>query len=151
MFVSVLEAVELTGMSQTTIYRLCKKRSHTEYVKKEDNKYFIDKEYLIATYPEPIEDDQETPDHQFGRTALNTPEDELIEFSDDQPTAIEKNIIDDIVAKIKKKFNATGLNSDNQNEENQQNLGTPWESIIGFSLGILFITAFILMLYFSLN
>ena len=149
MFVSVLEAVELTGMSQTTIYRLCKKRNHTEYVKKDDNKYFIDKEYLLATYPETIEDNQETPDHQFGKKTLNTPEDELIEFSDDQPTAIEKNIMEDIVAKIKGKFNTPGLNSDTHNEESRQVLGTPWESIIGVSLGVLLITAFIFMLYFS--
>ncbi|MEN8121018.1 MAG: hypothetical protein ABFS35_11750 [Bacteroidota bacterium] len=149
MFVSVIEAVELTGMSQTTIYRLCKKRSHTEYVKKEDNKYYIDKEYLLNTYPERVEDDLEIQDHQFGRTALNTPEDELIEFSDDPPTAIEENIIDDITAKITKKINTAELNSDNQKETNQQNLGTPWESIIGVSVGILLITGFILMLYFS--
>lgn len=151
MFVSVIEAVELTGMSQTTIYRLCKKRSHTEYVKKKDNKYFIDKEYLLSTYPEPVEDDLEIPDHRFGRTALNTPEDELFEFSEDQPIAIEENIIDDIAAKITKKFNGSGLNLDNQNESNQRNQETPWESIIGVTVGILLITGFILMLYFSSN
>ncbi len=51
MFISVKEAMELTGMSSTTIYRLCNKRKNTLYVRKEDNKFLIDKEFILATYP----------------------------------------------------------------------------------------------------
>lgn len=150
MFVSVREAVELTGMSQTTIYRLCKKRSHTKFVKKEDNKYFIDKEYLLATYQETVVDNPEIPDNLFSRTALNTPEDELIGFSEDQSSALGEKIISDISDKITKRFNqAKRLNLDDQDKENLQNIVIPWESIIGVTMGILLIAGFILMLYFS--
>jgi DNA-binding IclR family transcriptional regulator len=57
MFISVKEAAELTGKSATTIYRLCNKRINTEYVRKEDNKFLIDKEFLMATYP--VEEEEE--------------------------------------------------------------------------------------------
>ena len=51
MLLSVKEAAELTGKSATTIYRLCNKRINTEYVKKEDNKFLISKDFLLAKYP----------------------------------------------------------------------------------------------------
>jgi len=54
MFISVKEAMELTGMSSTTIYRLCNKRINTLYIRKEDNKFLIDKEFILATYPQDI-------------------------------------------------------------------------------------------------
>ncbi len=54
MFISVKEAMELTGMSSTTIYRLCNKRINTLYVRKEDNKFLIDKEFILATFPPDI-------------------------------------------------------------------------------------------------
>jgi hypothetical protein len=52
MFLTVKEASDLTGKSATTIYRLCNKRRNSLYIKKEDNKFFIDKEFLLATYPQ---------------------------------------------------------------------------------------------------
>jgi hypothetical protein len=54
MFISVKEAMELTGMSSTTIYRLCNKRINTLYVRREDNKFLIDKEFILATYPQDV-------------------------------------------------------------------------------------------------
>jgi hypothetical protein len=51
MYLTVKEASDLTGKSATTIYRLCNKRRNSLYIKKEDNKFFIDKEFLLATYP----------------------------------------------------------------------------------------------------
>lgn len=150
MFVSVKEAVDITGMSQTTIYRLCKKRSHTKFVKKEDNKYFIDREYLLATYPESGENNLVIMDNRFERTALNTPKDELIEFSEDQASTLGEKIIGDISDKITQRFNkAHDINLDNQTETNQQKINIPWEPVIGVSVGVLIIVGFILMLYFS--
>jgi hypothetical protein len=54
MFLTVKEASDLTGKSATTIYRLCNKRRNSMYIRKEDNKFLIDKEFLLASYP-PIE------------------------------------------------------------------------------------------------
>jgi hypothetical protein len=51
MYLTVKEASDLTGKSATTIYRLCNKRKNSLYIKKEDNKFFVDKEFLLATYP----------------------------------------------------------------------------------------------------
>jgi hypothetical protein len=51
MFLTVKEASDLTGKSATTIYRLCNKRRNSLYIKKEDNKFFINKDFLLATYP----------------------------------------------------------------------------------------------------
>ncbi|NJO89296.1 MAG: helix-turn-helix domain-containing protein [Chloroflexia bacterium] len=70
MFISVKEAADLTGKSATTIYRLCNKRINTEFVRKEDNKFLIDKEYLMATYPleeeaELMIDVEEQPEMRF--------------------------------------------------------------------------------------
>ena len=51
MFLTVKEASDLTGKSATTIYRLCNKRRNSVYIRKEDNKFLIDKEFLLASYP----------------------------------------------------------------------------------------------------
>jgi hypothetical protein len=51
MYLTVKEASDLTGKSATTIYRLCNKRRNSLYIKKEDNKFFINKDFLLATYP----------------------------------------------------------------------------------------------------
>ena len=91
MFVSVKEAAELTGKSATTIYRLCNKRINTEYVRKEDNKFLINREFLMATYPpeEPVEQPdivEEAPEMRFENvTEINsqtTPE--------EKPASLEK-------------------------------------------------------------
>ena len=151
MFISVKEAVELTGMSQTTIYRLCKKRSHTKFVQKRDNKFFIEKEYLLAAYPAQNEANIEDTNPEYTRTALNTPDDELIEFTDDESTEFSERVIGDIADKITERFNQAGNEViDFQSEEASQTKNTiPWETVIGVSVGLLLITGFILILYFS--
>ncbi len=93
MFISVKEAADLTGKSATTIYRLCNKRINTEFVRKEDNKFLIDKEYLMATYP--IEEEEETmidieeqPEMRFE----NVVETENVEVSaEEKPVFLEKS------------------------------------------------------------
>jgi hypothetical protein len=150
MFISVKEAVELTGMSQTTIYRLCKKRSHTKFVQKRDNKFFIEKEYLLAAYPAQNEVNVEDTNTEYTRTALNTPDDELIEFTDDESTEFSEKVISDIADKITERFNQAGNELiEEQNVPDQTKKIIPWEMVIGVSVGLLLITGFILMLYFS--
>ena len=51
MYLTVKEAIELSGKSQTTIHRLCQKNEDSKYVKKEGNKYLIDKKFLTEKYP----------------------------------------------------------------------------------------------------
>jgi hypothetical protein len=93
MFISVKEAAELTGKSATTIYRLCNKRINTEYVRKEDNKFLIDKEFLMATYPveeeeELIVDIDELPEMRFE----NVLETENVEINvKEKPVFLEKS------------------------------------------------------------
>lgn len=152
MFVSVKEAVELTGKSQTTIYRLCKKRSHTRYVKKKDNKFFIDKAYLLATYPAINENTMDNSDIKETRENLqNTPND-LIEFTVENKSKDEEigeKIIDDISVKITERFNQ----AEEQlfEAEKGNTLSTvSWETIIGVSVGLLLITGFILMIYYNM-
>ena len=49
-FISVADAVERTGKGSTTIYRLCRRHEHTHHVKREDNKFLIDEEFLSKHY-----------------------------------------------------------------------------------------------------
>ena len=153
MFVSVKEAVELTGKSQTTIYRLCKKRSHTRYVKKKDNKYFIDKAYLLATYPpvnnEIMEIDKQNPEN----TVVNTPQDDLIEFSienttDNTDEKMGEKVIDEISEKITERFKQNEAEVLETNEKNAGESKLSWETLIGVSIGLMLITGFILVLYY---
>ncbi len=152
MFVSVKEAVELTGKSQTTIYRLCKKRSHTRYVKKKDNKYFIDKAYLLATYPAINENIMENTENKEPIINPENTQDDLIEFTVENKATDEEigeKIIDDISVKITERFNQTEEQLfDVENSNNTSTLS--WETIIGVSIGLLLITGFILMLYYNM-
>jgi len=142
MFVSIKEAVGLTGKSQTTISRLCSKKKHTKYVKKENNKYFINKEYLLATYPEKQEKEE---DHNalYKRNVANTPPKGEIFGFEDEPTEFGGKIIDDISVKITKRYNE----ANNQDDTVVNATVIPWESIIGVSVGVLLIVGFILVLY----
>ncbi len=152
MFVSVKEAVELTGKSQTTIYRLCKKRSHTRYVKKKDNKYFIDKAYLLATYPAINENIMENTENKESLINPENPKDDLIEFTVENKATDEEigeKIIDDISVKITERFNqAEEQLFEVENSNNTSTLS--WETIIGVSVGLLLITGFVLMLYYNM-
>lgn len=51
MYLTVKEAIDFSGKSQTTIHRLCQKFEDTKYVKKENNKYLVDKDFLMEKYP----------------------------------------------------------------------------------------------------
>ncbi|MCF6241310.1 MAG: hypothetical protein L3J74_08200 [Bacteroidales bacterium] len=148
MFVSVKEAVVLTGKSQTTIYRLCKKRSHTRYVKKKDNKYFIDKAYLLATYPSINKNIMENTENKAPITNTQNTKDDLIEFTVENKATDEEigeKIIDDISEKITERFNQ----AENELLDINDNTNTvSWDTIIGVSVGLLLITGFILMLYY---
>jgi hypothetical protein len=58
MYLTVKEAIDASNKSQTTIHRLCQKYENTKFVKKEGNKYLIDKEFLMEKYPEGSLDDE---------------------------------------------------------------------------------------------
>lgn len=51
MYLTVKEAIDISGKSQTTIHRLCQKHDGSKYIKKENNKYLIDKDFLLDKYP----------------------------------------------------------------------------------------------------
>jgi len=51
MYLTVKEAIEESNKSQTTIHRLCQKYENTKHVKKEGNKYLIDRAFLQEKYP----------------------------------------------------------------------------------------------------
>ena len=153
MFVSVKEAVELTGKSQTTIYRLCKKRSHTRYVKKKDNKYYIDKAYLLATYPAVNDYFMENEEKETVKSVLSTQQDDIIEFTvedtfEDSDEAIGEKIIDEISEKITERFNAGNELLELKNESVETEV-LDWETIIGVSVGLLLIAGLILLLYYN--
>jgi hypothetical protein len=94
MFLSVKEAAELTGKSATTIYRLCNKRINTEYVRKEDNKFLISREFLLAKYPteeaeepeEIINSTEEGPEMRFE----NVIDANSKTSADEKPVSLEK-------------------------------------------------------------
>lgn len=90
MFISVKEAADLTGKSATTIYRLCNKRINTEYVRKEDNKFLINREFLMATYPqdeleEVVELEEDVPEMRFENV---TKENKQTDF-EEKPVTLE--------------------------------------------------------------
>lgn len=51
MFLTVKEAIKVSGKSQTTIHRLCQKFDKTKHIKKENNKYLIEKDFLMGKFP----------------------------------------------------------------------------------------------------
>ena len=54
MFLTVKEAVDISGKSQTTIHRLCQKYEKTKNIRKENNKYLVDKDFLQDKYPNDV-------------------------------------------------------------------------------------------------
>jgi hypothetical protein len=63
MYLTVKEAIDLSGKSQTTIHRLCQKFDDSKFIKKEGNKYLIDKDFLMQKYP--TEDDMNDTDNNY--------------------------------------------------------------------------------------
>ncbi|OQX99779.1 MAG: hypothetical protein B6I20_09645 [Bacteroidetes bacterium 4572_117] len=157
MFVTVKEAVELTGKSQTTISRLCSKRKGTRFIKKEGIKYYIDKEYLLATYPLAshtemvIKDKIENGDKKNGKEDTGS-NDGLFQID-----IVPGKRLDEIPKDISEKTRIRHLEGSKEGEENNDRLLEPkieyneqlLESIIGLSVGVLLIIGFITMLYFS--
>jgi hypothetical protein len=50
-YVSILEATQLTGKSQATIYRLIRRPASKDYIKHDNDTTIIDREYLLTVYP----------------------------------------------------------------------------------------------------
>jgi len=134
MFISVKEAIELTGKSQTTIYRLCKKRIRTDYIKVEGSQYLIDKDFLLETYPPPPEEEEK----------LLTIEDDNIDTKEPETEDKAKQLAKQI-AKSAEEFE----NAEIENNGSVFEKLSYWETIIGLSVSTLLIVGFILMLYFN--
>lgn len=50
-FITPAEAKKLTGKSQATISNFCRKHKESKHIKKQGNKYLIDKVFLLSVYP----------------------------------------------------------------------------------------------------
>lgn len=156
MFISVKEAAELTGKSTTTIYRLCNKRINTEYVKKEDNKFLIDIDFLKATYPEEEDSNNdeiiEVDEEVYETRSTNVlEEDETL--SDDEMNAenTETSETDSKKSTIENNEEESVVESDSVLEfdtetNNEKTSSIPWEKIIGVSASLLLIALFIFIL-----
>ena len=151
MFISVKEAVELTGKSQTTIYRLCKKRIRTDFVKVENSQYFIDKDYLLETYPPGNEEDELIDIEEEENSPIN--EDTSInnkpEFEIEDKTQDVDILANQISERIEKEENNSIQEEKAINDNFNFDKLSYWESIIGLSVSGLLIIGFILMLYFN--
>ena len=155
MFISVREAAELTGKSTTTIYRLCNKRKNTQFVRKEDNKFLIDKDFLLATYPDDF-------DQGILEGVLEQPVGEAFE---NQNLNKNNNSVNDepviILEKSNLNFSESAIASSPENIEIEkgstlefenkkdffQNLSSR-EVLIGVSVSLLIIILFIYLLSF---
>lgn len=87
MYITVKEASELTGKSPTTIYRLCNKRRNSLHVKKEDNKFLINKDFLLATYP---------PDEN----SVNEQIEPIQNWDDEAVELVANNVIEPVLSKM---------------------------------------------------
>ncbi|MBN1252305.1 MAG: hypothetical protein JXR51_15120 [Bacteroidales bacterium] len=152
MFISVKEAIELTGKSQTTIYRLCKKRIRTEYVKVENSQYLIDKDFLLETYPPEEEKliDIEKEDIINDISKESNSEND-IELEIENKFITVDVLADEITERIVKNANGKTLSNKPLSEEYKFNFEKTsyWETIIGIFISVLLIIGFILILYFN--
>lgn len=156
MFISVKEAADLTGKSSTTIYRLCNKRINTLYVRKEDNKFLIDKEFLLATYP-PVEDYtaiKETEEKTSATANQNS-------NTDEQVKTIELNKPPVVIERVSENINGStpsdltnsetiekGTTLEFENEMPKKFMSNlfSWETIIGLSASLILIAVFIYLI-----
>lgn len=84
---TVKEAAERVGVSESTITRLCRKYKGTREVKHKDNKYLIDERLLISYYPEAdIADESVTNQPDPQQETL----DKLLTLSEDHASEIRK-------------------------------------------------------------
>ncbi len=159
-FLSVKDAILLVNKSHTTLYRLCQKFNDTPYIKKEDGKFLINKDFLLAKYPiieskdEPFElsdtegitvDDSETNYEEVLQQELET--------KDETDTNYEK-VLQQEMTEAQTNEKATNETSEETVEEEIEEpeiLPSADESIletvIGVGLGTVLIVAFIWFLY----
>ncbi len=176
MFISVKEAMELTGLSSTSIYRLCNKRINTLYVRKVDNKFIIDKDFLLATYPPDIINNTEATEADFEPpsmkqeiqkesekiqekvevTKISEPEDDGIEidFVSNSPNIHESGDIIELIVEPEKveKAITISLNAALKTENSLSNESKPgssfgWKSIVGIFVSLLIVSVFIYLIY----
>jgi len=112
MFISVKEAMELTGMSSTSIYRLCNKRINTLYIRKEDNKFLIDKDFILATYPPDIVKATEESDVETN-PIIREPEFEVVQTNNSQSDI--QFIMDDDISDV----DEISLSSDSSSNDDE--------------------------------
>ncbi len=151
MFISVKEAAELTGKSATTIYRLCNKRINTEYIRKEDNKFFIDKEYLLATYP-PEEEERisEFDDEQAEMRFENVLEENQPESNDDykeQPVVLEIENAKEEPTEMQIAEYGNTIEFEEEKTQNHFEQLFSKETIIGLTISILTLAFFVYLVY----
>jgi len=148
MFISVKEAADLTGKSATTIYRLCNKRINTEYVRKEDNKFLIDSEFLMATYPqEELEESigfaEELPEMRFANVFDESKSDTSLE---EKPIVLENhNILNKNIAATKEDKIEAGATIEFEEKQEKtyfQSL-TSRDVLIGITTSLMLIALFI--------
>lgn len=148
MFISVKEAADLTGKSATTIYRLCNKRVNTEYVRKEDNKFLINKEFLMATYPqeEPVEIEDDVPEMRFE----NVTEDNTRTDFEEKPVLLEKGEIPvnnkTIITKKELEAGIT-IEFEEKTEKSYFQQISSKEGLIGLAISLVALLIFIYLLF----
>ncbi|MDF1549989.1 MAG: helix-turn-helix domain-containing protein [Bacteroidales bacterium] len=157
MFISVKEAADLTGKSSTTIYRLCNKRINTLYVRKEDNKFLINRDFLLATYPPGSDGNERLSDTENYMTSENNENLQL--SSADTTNKIKSN--DEGIKNLNSKKNQTEKDeklkveeiTDKNTSEAEEIISKSlfsniisWEVIIGISVSLLMIAIFIYLL-----
>ena len=150
MFISVKDAADLTGKSATTIYRLCNKRINTEYVRKEDNKFLIDKEFLMATYPQEEAEEQpefteELPEMRFANVIEEEETDNTVE---EKVVVLEKsNVLNDNVLATHENEIETGATVEFEEQKKTYfQLLTSRDVIIGITTSLMIIALFIYLL-----
>lgn len=155
MFISVKEAAELTGKSTTTIYRLCNKRINTEFVKKEDNKFFIDVDFLKATYPDEESNNDEI--IEVEEAAYETRSTNVLDENEtlaDNTTNEEKSVVLETESKKtttleneEESVVETGAVLEFDTETTSEKTSSiQWEKIIGVSASLILIALFIFIL-----
>jgi len=148
MFISVKEAVELTGKSQTTIYRLCKKRIRTEYIKVKDSQYLIEKDFLLETYPLEEEKDNLIDIEEVSDVKNSNTDNNIDTKTNDNEQTNVNLLADEISERVEKNYEQNIEKISLKDNFYFEKLSY-WETIIGLSVSTLLIVGFISMLYFS--
>ena len=155
-FLSVKDAILLVNKSHTTLYRLCQKFNDTPYIKKEDGKFLINKDFLLAKYPvvelkdEPFElSDTEGITVDDSETNYEEVLQQEMEVKDETDTNYEKV--------LQQEMTETQTNEETAKETIEEEIEEPetlpsvnesiWETVIGVGLGSVLIVAFIWFLY----